>query len=118
MSVSEYTCIVCPVSCRIRVEETSEGLKVSGNNCKRGERHAITEHTDPVRMLTTTVVLHGANFQRLPVISTSEVPKRLLKQCLKSLYDVEVSVPVHCGDVLVKDICGTGVDVIAARTVE
>ena len=117
MSKAEYTCIVCPVTCRITVEETADGLKVSGNVCKRGERHAIAEHTEPVRMLTTTVVLHGANINRLPVISTAEVPKRLLNQCIGELYTVEVSAPVKCGDVIVKNICGTGVDVVAARSI-
>ena len=40
MSKAEYTCIVCPVSCRITVEETADGLKVSGNVCNPPRRAA------------------------------------------------------------------------------
>ena len=115
---AEYTCIVCPVSCRICVEETEDGLKVSGNQCKRGEKHALAEHTRPMRMLTTTVKLNHGRFPRIPVISEQEIPKSLMKQCLEILYQAEAEAPVACGDVIINNICGTGVDIVAARSME
>ena len=44
------TCIVCPVGCRLTVEmEDGKVLKVSGNECKRGEEYARKECVNPVR---------------------------------------------------------------------
>ena len=45
-------------------------------------------------------------------------PKGKIFDCVKALKNVEVAAPVHIGDVLVKDVAGTGVDVIATKNVE
>lgn len=118
MANAQYTCVVCPVSCLVTVTETPQGLAVSGNQCKRGERHAIAEHTEPLRMLTTTVAIRGGTLPRIPVISTQEIPRAKLRACLAALYKLRVTAPIRCGDVLVADICGTGVDVVAARSMQ
>lgn len=118
MENSTYTCIVCPVSCAIEVSRDGDGYKTSGNQCRRGERYAIAEHTEPVRMVTTTVVIRSAALSRLPVISEREIPKAKLKECLQALYGISVEAPVACGDVILEDICGTGVRILAARTMK
>lgn len=118
MTKSEYTCIVCPVSCRITVAEENGQLTVTGNTCKRGEAFAKNEHTNPMRMLTSTVKLESAALHRLPVISSGEVPKDKLRECLQKVYAITAKAPVRCGDVIVPDICGTGVDILASRSVE
>ncbi len=114
----EYTCVVCPMSCRVTVTETPDGLVTSGNTCKRGEKHAIAEHTRPMRMLTSTIRLDGGKLPRVPVISSSEVPKDKLAECLEYLYHVHVEAPVTSGQVIVENICSTGVDIVAARTMK
>lgn len=118
MKKAEYICIVCPRSCRITVEERDDGLSIQGNSCKRGAEFARNEHTHPMRMLTTTVVLTSEGLNRLPVISTAEVPRERLAECIKLLRAVHVQAPVREGDVVVHDIGGTGVDIVSARTVE
>lgn len=118
MNTRELVCTVCPVGCRITVADFRGSLSVAGNGCPRGERHAVSECTHPVRMVTTTVKLKGANIRRLPVISNKEVPREQLEDCLKKLYSVSVQAPVRCGEIIVGDICGTGVDIVAARTIE
>lgn len=118
MNIRELVCTVCPVGCRITVSDVQGNLSVAGNVCLRGERHALSECTHPMRMVTTTVKLQAASFRRLPVISSKEVPKELLEDCLKKLYSVSVQAPVRCGDIIVGDICGTGADIVAARTIE
>ena len=37
---------------------------------------------------------------------------------MAALGNLELNAPVHMGDVICPDVCGTGVDVIATRTVE
>lgn len=117
--MAEYTCIICPMSCHLTVTKESDGtLTVSGNNCKRGETHGINEYTNPKRMLTTTVVVKNCQEKRLAVVSKEELPKELLSECLKELYKIEVTAPVHCGDVVIKDICHTGIDIVSTCTIE
>lgn len=117
MEKGRYTCIICPVSCTIDVEKTEDGWKTQGNKCKRGQKYAISEHTEPARMITTTVAVEKAMFSRLPVISEREVPKTKLRECLNYLYGIRIEAPVRCGDVIVSDICGTGVNILAAKTI-
>ena len=118
MAEKVFTCIVCPRSCVITVKEGAEGaLEISGQTCKRGEDFARAEYTNPVRMLTTTVKIDGGRIHRLPVISRSEIPKAKLPECLAYLYGIQASAPVKSGDVICADVCGTGVDIVAARDV-
>lgn len=112
----EFVCIVCPSSCRLSVSEENGELTVSGNACKRGEEHGKSEFANPMRMLTTTVAIEGGTLPRLPVIGSGEVPKAKMGECLKELYGLRLKAPVKCGEVVVKDICGCGVDVLASRT--
>ena len=114
--MAEYTCIVCPVSCHITVEEKDGELIITGNQCKRGERHARNEHLSPKRMLTTTVAIEGGVLRRLPVISSEEIPKEKLGDCLKELYKIKLKAPVTCGEIIVENILGTGIHILASRT--
>jgi CxxC motif-containing protein len=112
----EIICTVCPGSCRLTVSEGENGPQVAGNVCKRGLAHGISELTNPLRMLTSTVNIRGGTSPRLSVISSAEIPKKLLTQALNMVYGVSVSAPVNCGNVLIENICGTGVDILASRS--
>ncbi len=116
MIEKNYTCIVCPISCDLTLRDEGGALTVTGNACKRGEVYAKSEYTDPKRMITTTVRIAEADLSRLPVISTAPVPKGVLSECLKLLYETEVKAPVKAGDAILQNILDTGVDMIAART--
>lgn len=115
----KLTCITCPRSCDITLEEKPDGsLDVSGNKCKRGLEYAESEYRAPMRMLTTTVtVLFREGHRRLPVISSQPVPKQRLEECLQRLYKLSVKSPVAMGDVIDGDILGTGADILAARSI-
>ncbi|MGX8701661.1 DUF1667 domain-containing protein [Caproiciproducens sp.] len=117
MDEKQLTCIICPRSCHITVRKTADGLEITGNSCKRGLEFAKSEITNPMRMLTSSVVIHGAKIRRLPVITTAEVPKSRLNECLQEVYRVRTEAPVQAGDVLVRNLCGTGVDLVAARSI-
>jgi len=116
MMNNEFVCSVCPSSCRLKVREEQGMIRVTGNECKRGEAHGIQEYRDPQRMLTTAVAITGGTLPRLPVISTEELPKVTLRACLEELYRLEITAPVRCGDIIRKNICDTGVDVVASRS--
>ncbi len=116
--VTTYLCIGCPLGCRLELEETEdhEIVEVRGFSCKKGERFAVQEHTDPRRMVTTTVAIEGGLFPRLPVRTIEPVPKGLMGRVCEELRSVTVEAPVAMGDVVHPDVAGTGVDVIATRS--
>lgn len=120
MTTKQYICIVCPMSCSIELTDDNgviTAYAVDGNKCKRGEEYAKNEYTTPKRMITTTVGLRGARLSCLPVISREAVPKSLLRDCMNLLYTTVVDAPVRQGDVIVSNILGTGVDIVAARSI-
>ena len=112
-----YLCTGCPLGCRLEVDEDSHGdiIEIRGSSCKRGDRYAKQEHTDPRRGVTTTVAISGALWPRLPVKTSCEIPKDQVLAACRELRSVRVEAPVKMGDVLVVDLLGTGCDVVAAR---
>ena len=119
METRELICINCPLGCALTVTlENGEVTRVTGNTCPRGEAYARKECTNPTRIVTTTVRVEGG---RLPVVSVktaSDIPKGKIADCVRALKDVKVKAPVHIGDVILKDVCGTGVDVIATKEIQ
>ncbi len=112
-----YLCIGCPLGCRLEVDEDSHGdiVEIRGSSCRKGDRYAEQEHTDPRRGVTTTVAIDGGLWPRLPVKTSGEIPKdRVLAAC-EVLRRVRIEAPVEMGDVIVHDLLGTGCDVVATR---
>ena len=69
-----------------------------------------------MRMLTTTVAISGAEIRRLPVESSAELPKNMINEALQVLYRLNVQAPVKCGDIILENICGSGVNIRACRS--
>lgn len=116
----ELDCIVCPMSCRIELELSEDGLvsSVQGNSCPRGEVFAHQEMTCPMRMLTTTLRIHHAQQPLLPVITSQSVPKDKLFAIMEACKTLEVEAPIHVQSVLVKNIANSGADLLASRSME
>lgn len=116
VETKQMNCIMCPMGCLLTVTLTDGVVSdVTGNTCPRGELYARQEVTDPQRMLTTTVRVEGGALALLPVVSQTTLPKGKIMACAEALRQVSVKAPVHTGDVVVTDILGLGVDIIAAR---
>ena len=113
----ELTCIGCPIGCALRVEVRGEEISVEGHGCPRGAKYAKTEVTAPVRMVTSTVALLSGPIDRVPVKTAREVPKDRVLDCMAEIRRAGVQAPVRIGDVLIRDCAGTGVDVIATRSI-
>ena len=113
---SELICITCPKGCSLLVTHEGKTVqKVEGHQCKRGIRHAESEIGDPRRVVTTTVKVKGGLHPLVPVYTRVPIPKLLVFELLKELRKVELEAPVKAGQVILMDVLGTGVDVIASR---
>ena len=109
-------CISCPMGCQLTVTGEEGNFTVTGNTCKNGEKYGIEEVTNPQRVVPSTVVIKGALTPRLPVKTADTIPKSKIFDCMKALEGVVVEAPVKMGDVIVENVCGTGVDVVATKT--
>ena len=119
MEKRELICIGCPLGCMVTVEmENGEVKSVTGNTCKRGDIYARKEVTNPTRIVTSTVRVTGGTADMVSVKTKEDIPKGKIFDCVTALKDVTVQAPVKIGDVIVSDICGTGVDVIATKEIE
>lgn len=91
----------------------SEVLDVVGNKCKRGEIYAKKELTNPTRMVTSTVRVVGGSLSVVSVKTSSDIPKTLIKDCMKLINNVKVNAPIKIGDIIVENICDKGVNLVA-----
>ena len=112
--MKELICIVCPKGCHLRVDEDN-GYAVTGNGCPRGAEYGKIELTHPTRVVTSTVKCQGAAHPRCPVKTDAPIPKSLIMQAVRCLDGVELTAPIHTGDIVVPDVCGTGVSFVATR---
>ncbi len=118
MKTVNLICIGCPLGCPLTVEmEGNEVKSVSGNTCPRGDAYAKKELTNPTRIVTSTVRVAGGKLAMVSVKTQSDIPKDKIFDCVKALKDVEVTAPVKIGDVIVENVAGTGVNVIATKNV-
>ncbi|MBR6666977.1 MAG: DUF1667 domain-containing protein [Clostridia bacterium] len=114
----QITCINCPVGCRMTVTvEDGKVTSVTGNTCKRGVAYAEQECVAPQRMVTAVIAVADRKTP-VSVKTRTPIPKVKIFECMKQLANTEVKAPVHMGDVVCANVCGTGVDVIATKTVE
>ena len=118
------TCIICPMGCsmEVTVETDANGHKkvtaVKDNGCKRGEQYAAKELQNPTRTLTTTIKVEGGVLPVVPVKTAGEVPKSSLLQCMEVVRRAGCKAPVKRGDILLYDLLGTGINVIACADVD
>ena len=109
-------CTVCPRGCHVKVTLCgNEVTEVTDYGCKRGKEYAAAEATHPVRILTTTVKIADEAYGLLPVRSNAPVPKELQMDCMAAIKKISVTAPVAAGAVVLPNICGTGVDIVATK---
>lgn len=118
METKNLICINCPMGCALTVEMDEDRVAgVSGNTCERGEAYAKKEMTDPTRIVTSTVRVVGGKSDMVSVKTKEDIPKGKIFECIKELKTVQVQAPIHIGDVVLTNVAGTGIDVIATKNI-
>lgn len=116
--MKELICIGCPMGCHMSVEmKDNKVISVSGNTCKRGEIYAGKELTNPTRIVTSTVRVCDGELPVVSVKTKTDIPKEKIFQCINELADIIVEAPVKTGDVIVQNIAGTGISVVATKNI-
>lgn len=113
----EMVCIACPIGCRLTVNADGEaGITVKGNRCPKGEAYGREEILSPKRMVTAVARTDSAPFPYVSVRTDRPLPRPLMAALLSEIYGMRISLPVRRGQVLMEDFRGTGVSVVASRT--
>ncbi|MDD5638269.1 MAG: FAD-dependent oxidoreductase, partial [Atribacterota bacterium] len=111
----EIVCLVCPLACRgkVYVDENGEITRTINFKCKRGKEFAVRELKDPERILTGTVKTVDSLQPLLPFRSSKPISMNLIKKSMEELAEIEIDHPLKIGDLIVKNILGSGTDIIA-----
>ena len=119
MRDQNLTCIGCPLGCSISVSLSDNGevSEITGTKCKKGEEYARKEVTNPSRVVTSIVKINNGDVNMVSVKTAEDIPKGKIFDCMEALKKVTVTAPVQIGEVIIKNVCGTGVDVIATKKV-
>lgn len=111
-------CIVCPNGCEMEAEYSDKEIsEISGNLCDKGKDYVKKELFSPERGVTSSVNVRGGVLPLVSVKTSKPIPKNKIFEVMDYIADIEVQAPVKIGDVIVKDILGTGANVIATKNV-
>ncbi|MEM2050156.1 MAG: DUF1667 domain-containing protein [Thermoproteota archaeon] len=112
----EYTCIVCPAGCLLKVEvEGNRVVKVDGAGCPKGVEYAKQEFSDPRRMVFTVVRVRNGELPTVSVKTSKPVSKSKVFNLMRMLASIELEAPVEIGQVVLSDAYGA--EVVATRRV-
>ena len=116
MEKRNIICTCCPMGCHMEVTlADGKVTEVVGNTCKRGAAYAVDECTNPKRTLTSTV--KTAAGEMLSVKTAEAIPFGKMHDVMNALAAVTVQTPVRIGEVIISDVCSTGVNVVATKNI-
>ncbi len=119
MTEEKIICIRCPRGCNITLthDDNRNIISIEGNTCPRGDDYARAEFTAPVRTFTSCVLVEGGDYPLCSVKTKTEIPKNMMDKAAVESCKIRVQAPIHIGDVIAADFCGTGADLVATREV-
>lgn len=118
MTTRKMVCVVCPVGCKLDVDICGQEYNVHGNKCVRGERYAISEITNPVRTVTTTIRVRKAEAVRVPVKTEKPFPKGKVFELMQLIERMEIEAPVKAGEILLENALDTNINLVSSKTVK
>ena len=115
--MTKLICITCPKGCHLEVDEKND-YAVRGNACPRGAEYGRNELESPKRVITSTVKTSSAEFPRCPVKTNGAIPKDKMFDAMKLLDNIILQTPIRVGDIVIENVCGTGIDFVACKNID
>ena len=115
----EFTCIICPNGCLIKVEYEGMDIKnIKGDECPKGKDYVKNEITNPLRVFTGSVLVESGDFSLVSVKTLSPIPKKYLKKVGEITRRIKVEAPVTIGQVVAFNLLDENIDLIATRKIK
>lgn len=116
---TSVVCIMCPVGCEVEVKmDDGEITKIERYGCEDGKEYAEQEVSSSRRTVMSVVKCVDGDFPTVSVKTSEPIRKENIDDVMDSISDIEVKAPVSVGDIVIKNVCGLDVDVVATRNVE
>lgn len=110
-------CLSCPIGCYLQAEFKNEEFLISNNKCPKGILFAKNELTSPKRIVTSTCRINSSFINRIPLKTNAPISKKDINKMLKLISAINLNSPVKSGEIVLKNILNSGVDIITTRTV-
>lgn len=113
-----FTCVNCPMGCVIDVQLDDAGAitAIEGQSCRLGEDYVRQEAVDPRRNISTFIYVEGV-LEPLSVKTAHPVPKGMIPQVVEAIRGIRAQPPIAVGDVVLPDAAGTGVPIVATKSI-
>ena len=115
---TSFTCVSCPLGCVLEVsfDEAGAVANVQGHTCNRGIEYARQEAVDPRRNISAVVAVEGA-LEPLSVKTAEPIPKAMIFEVMDQIRALRPAAPIEAGQVLIEDVAGTGVAIVATKAI-
>lgn len=113
--MKDLTCIVCPRGCRLHVDDD---MNVTGNFCPRGREYAISELTNPVRTITTSIRVTNRPHTLVSVKTTKPIPKQKIFDVMREIDKISVEAPVRIGQIVKTNVLGLDSDIVITKNID
>ncbi len=118
MMEREFTCIICPNGCRIKVEYEGTNINnIKGDECPKGKDYVKNEITNPLRVFTGSLLVENGDFSLVIVKTSVPIPKKYLKKIGEITRQLKVESPIKIGQIIASNLLGGKVDLIATRKI-
>jgi CxxC motif-containing protein len=115
----EFTCIICPNGCLIKVEYEGINIKnIKGDECPKGKDYVKNEITNPLRVFTGSVLVEHGDFSLVGVKTPLPIPKKYLKKIGEITRHLKVKAPLTIGQVVAFNLLNQNIDLVATRKIE
>ncbi|MDL2289354.1 DUF1667 domain-containing protein [Clostridia bacterium OttesenSCG-928-F22] len=116
--VKEFTCVLCPNSCVIEATIQHNAVtSISGNLCPRGQGYVEQEIINPMRTIASSVLVKGGELPLLSVRTSGPIPRPRMMDVMAEIRKAHVQAPINAGDIIITDVLGLKVDIIATKTI-
>ncbi len=115
------TCTLCPNACNLKVKyapKKEEILTVENCVCSRGEDYAVEELLNPRRSVMTVLPIKSQRNKVTSVLTSQPVPREKICEVYREINKYRPELPVKRGETLIHNVCDTGADVIATRSLK
>ena len=108
MKTKEMICVICPNGCQLRVQiqegEQPKVTDVTGNLCDKGPEWARQEIVNPMRTISSSVLVEQGDFPMVSVRTDSPISLKNIFNVMEKIKTARVKAPVKIGDIIIKKV--------------